>query len=160
MSNSYSSDSENEDSSYVSSLNSSVDCRLLEEEEEDYPYDYEEDFDEEEQYYLEEYEKQVNQEKKKTFQKIDTSVPLVNPWKKNTNNEETSKPLSIAEIIEEEKIEKKKREEIRHKNLKKRAKFSFPKSQTFKPESTSEKKSLLLGRRIGLISQKKTGLNK
>ena len=77
-----------------------------------------------------------------------------------TNDDEESKPLSIAEIIELEKIEKKKREEIRQKNLKKRAKFSFTKSQTSKTDTNSDKKSLLLGRKIGFVSQKKNGLNK
>jgi len=81
MSNTYSSDSENDDFSEVSSLNSSVHCENFEEEEEQYPYDYEEDFNDEEQYYLEDYEKQVSEEKI-IFQKVDTSIPTVNPWKK------------------------------------------------------------------------------
>ena len=159
MSDIYSSDSENDDFSEISSLNSSEHCEIFEEEDEEYPHDYDEDFNDEEQYYLEDYEKHVTEEKR-IFQKVDTSIPAVNPWKKNTNDNEISKPLSIAEIIELEKVEKKKRDEIRQKNLKKRAKFSFAKSQTPKQDNNSEKKSLLLGRKISFVSQKKNGLNK
>ena len=142
MSSSFTSDTENEYDSEVSTIASSEES--FKEEEEECYYANEEDFDEEDEYYLENYEQEVAV---KVYPKVDVSVPAVNPWNKN-KVDATVPVLSISEIIKSQEIEKKKLEEMKQKNLKKRAKFSFPKVKK-ETSNTDRKTSLLLGKTIG-----------
>jgi hypothetical protein len=145
MSSSFTSDTENENFSEASTIVSSLEDESFQEEEEECYYANEEDFDEEDEYYLEDYEQEIAV---KVYPKVDVSIPAVNPWNKN-KGEPIAAILSISDIIKSQEIEKKKLEEMKEKNLKKRAKFSFPKAKKEVNNNTDRKTSLLLGKRLG-----------
>ena len=78
-----------------------------------------------------------------SYPKVDVSIPTVNPWKlKEVVQEQTS--LSMEEIIKQQTEDKKKKDEIKLKNQKKRAKFRF---QQYKSsgDNPKQKVSLLFG---------------
>ena len=124
---------ESSTATYYSTENS--ECEEVEEEPE-----YESEYENEEEYYMEEPEVETVQI---SYPKVDVSIPTVNPWKqKEFVQEQTS--VSMEEIIKQQTEEKKKKDEIKLKNQKKRAKFRF---QQYKSsgDNPKQKVSLLFG---------------
>ena len=78
-----------------------------------------------------------------SYPKVDVSIPAVNPWKQNQFVQEQTS-VSMEEIIKQQTEEKKRKDEIKLKNQKKRAKFCF---QQYKSsgDNPKQKVSLLFG---------------
>lgn len=99
--------------------------------------EYESEYENDDEYYMEEPEEETVEI---LHSKVDVSIPKVNPWKqKEIVQQERS--LSMEEIIKEQTEEKRKKDELKLKNQKKRAKFRF---QQYKSSGDNPKQKVSL----------------
>lgn len=107
----YESENSSDFESYVSDENSLSNEHEIEEEEEEEIYNNEYYDD---RFYENQYDKYVVSKKEevpeRVFTKVDTSIPVVNPWKINTVS---STSININDIVEEQKIIQKEEMELR-----------------------------------------------